>query len=61
MSLQTVGRASVLSPHRRREAVAGVLENRSVYSRMVEDEAIVGLKGVSSEGRGVQGDSSSGS
>ena len=40
MPLQTLGRASALSPFRRKEAIAKALTDRNVYSRMVEDRVV---------------------
>ena len=40
MALQNIGRASALSPFRKREAIARTLTDRNVYSKMVENEAI---------------------
>ena len=40
MSLLNLGRESALSFYRQREAVAGVLSDATIYSRMLEDEAL---------------------
>ena len=45
MALQNIGRASALSPFRKREAIARTLTDRNVYSKMGENQAIKRLLG----------------